>query len=274
MAIFGNNGPHYKTQKYIYIIFCFSSLFSFLLLIIYIENLKAEMHRFLAVNVYNRVNLSNNNEFTLEKILTVNSDDIACHVPKLNPWDPIIMKGVKHPRDVYCPHVQPYLTFIDDDGYLRINKTEQNQIHGNNRTFSCVYWTFDRSPETIDSRLSYDDKMNLTKPVKLSKDYVKVQCNYDNVVKNENVDDDDDDGGDSDENKFYWNYHAHPSEMRINKSHFLEPTEDQLSVVVFILDSVSDSAMQRNLPLTLNYTSTVMGMNYFKGNMVQKLRLY
>lgn len=173
-------------------------------------------------------------------------DEIAeCVVPKLNPWDPSILKWITHPKDLSCRQVQPNLTFIDYDGYLRYNETELKRLNASGISFTCAYKTFDRCPGTEDGCIEYGKENVFNKPIKLSMDSVDVKCIYRNKTQ------------------FYWNIHVHPAdtEDRI----FASPTDEQLSVLLLIIDSTGYSVLQRNMPLTYNYTKTVMGMKYFEG---------
>lgn len=186
----------------------------------------------------------------VNEVKSVNVDDVvACKIPQLNPWDPLILKGIKHPKNLSCEQVQPFMTYVDDYGFLRYNETEKRQLENDNQNFTCFYYTFDRLNDTEDSLVEYGDEQILIQPVTLDKDFVEVKCVYNST--------------DNDENVFYGNLHAHPSDKKDRK--FSVPTNDKLSVLMIILDSVSNSALQRNLPLTFNYTANVMGMKYLKG---------
>lgn len=236
-------------MKFFYAILCFLSLTALFSTIIYLDGTKILIFKYLTrpVGTFNDYT----NEVDDSIFQTSSEEFLSCQVPKLNPWDPMILKGIFHPKSMSCKKVQPYLTFIDDDGYLRLNETESKYVlEENNRTFSCYYLTFIRRPISIDSRIQYDDELQLTKPTRLKRDYVRVECYWGKKT--------------DDSDRFYFNLHAHPSQSR-NVSLFNEPTEDQLSVFVYLLDSVSYSSFQRNLPLTLNYTSNVMGVKYLKG---------
>lgn len=165
-----------------------------------------------------------------------------CIIPKLNPWDPSIEKYIKHPNGMNCRKVQPFMTYVDYNGYLRLNETETASIK---QSFKCMYQTFDRGEGSDDSVIKFDDEIKLENNTKLTKNNVEVKCYYSN------------------NRKFYYNVHAHPAP--IEDKNFTKPTEDQLSVLFFLIDSVSYSAFQRNLPLTYNYTKNVMGVKFLKG---------
>lgn len=179
------------------------------------------------------------------------SDDIKCKVPKLDPWDPSIFDLIEHPKNLTCPQVQPFMTYVDYDGFLRINITETKSI---GYPFKCNYRTFDRRLGLDDNAIAYDKPKVLLKAIKLDKDTVEVICKYENSTA------------------FYFNIHAHP--VKSVERIFAEPTESQLSVLLFMIDSTSYSVLQRNLPLTYNYTKNVMGMKYFNGELLVVSKLF
>lgn len=176
----------------------------------------------------------------------INEEQFACKAPTLNPWDPTIIKFINHPKPIKCDYVQPFLTFVDDEGYLRLNKTEENNILKINITFICQYSTFDRKFGGNDEDIQFDDEIVLKTSIKLTKDTVSVKCKY--AHNNE---------------QFYWNVHAHPVNME--ELIFALPSEKQLTLLFQLIDSTSHSALQRNLPLTYSVTKDVMGMKYFSG---------
>lgn len=171
--------------------------------------------------------------------------DIRCRVPKLDPWDPSIEQWIKHPGPVQCSQVQPYMTFMDDEGFLQLNETEVANMRSENLQFNCSYWTFDRNTGSDDESIWYDAEMLLVNRTQLSKDNVEVVCKYENGTE------------------FYWNVYAYP--VKREDLTFAKPTEDQLNVLFFIVDSVSNSAFQRNLPMSYNYSKNAMAVTFFNG---------
>lgn len=176
-------------------------------------------------------------------------DSPRCVFPTINPYDPTILKYIKHPPPKTCEKVQPYLTFMDTNGYLRINLTELNYLSINS-TFSkitCWYKTFDRSPGKNDQVWTFEPELILNQSVQLKQDMVYVRCLKYTTKGNQTI---------------YRNIHAHPAK-RINNT-FTKPTENQLSVVINVIDSVSFSELQRNMPLTYSYITDKMKMFMFK----------
>lgn len=189
------------------------------------------------------------NDFTGQHY-SLDSDEIVdsgdCSVPKMNPWDPTILKWIAHPNDLSCKQVQMNLTFIDYDGYLRYNQTALIQLKQKQTAFSCIYQTFKRCWGPDDGCISYSGKdAELTVPIKLSQDFVDVKCSFKNKTQ------------------FYQNIHAYPA--KTTDRIFAKTTDDQLSVLLLIIDSTSYSVLQRNMPLTYNYTKNVMGIKYLEG---------
>lgn len=191
------------------------------------------------------------------KLLFYDDDDNffepkICEFPELNPFDPTILEYVKHPSPFHCEKIQPFLTFVDYDGFLRFNETEIALIQNTSIIdIKCYYKTFDRKPGSDDNALQYDEQKLLETPTKLAKDFVDVNC----TAKNLN--------GEFMPN-FYWNLHAHPSLREDN--YFAHPTENQLSVLLMTIDSVSYSAFKRNMPLTYNYVINEMKMFMLESN--------
>lgn len=173
-----------------------------------------------------------------------NETEDFCKVPNLDPWDSTILEFVTHERLLWCVQVQENMTFIDMDGYLRINETGIYFFKVFKEPFICHYRTFGLGSR--DGEVSYSQDQILTDPVKLKEDYVEVVCKQNN-----------------DTDEFYRNIHIHPVPKE-NRT-FGTPNEDNLTVLIFYLDSVSYSVMQRNLPATYNYTKNVMKMTYFEG---------
>lgn len=174
------------------------------------------------------------------------NENKACSVPKLDPWDPSIISYVRHPRGFNCRIVQPFMTYIDEAGYLILNKTEVDSMTKNGERFQCFYQTFDRKDGIDDNDIEYDERKELQmEPVKLTRYNVDVICYKNNK-------------------QIYKNIHAHP--IKIDQILYSKATEDQLSVYFFLVDSVSASVLKRNLPLTYNYTKNVMRIKYFNGN--------
>jgi len=59
-----------------------------------------------------------------------------CKLPEYNLYDPEISKYInKPPTDILCGYEQPYLTFLEWDGYLHLNETEvkQNEFEGKSK---------------------------------------------------------------------------------------------------------------------------------------------
>lgn len=171
-------------------------------------------------------------------------EEVECKVPKLDPWHASIRQFIEHPKRLHCDQIQPYMTYIDMHGYFTINKTESDRFKRENVSFHCKYRTLDRKYGYNDD-MWYSNISYLQAPILLDKDAVEVICEYD------------------DDTLFYYNVHAHPAYRK--DLAFPEPTDDQLSVLVFVVDSVSHSALQRNLPLTYDYVKNVMGMKFFNG---------
>lgn len=168
-----------------------------------------------------------------------------CIVPKLDPWDPSIVSFIKHPKGLRCRKVQPYMTYVDYDGFLRLNKTETKLLNDKKLSFKCYYRTFDRKNGSDDNAIEFDKEIELKEDIKLKTDNINVKCNV------------------TSGKMFYYNVHAHP--VQDDRRKFAKPSEEQLSVLVFLIDSVSYSALKRNLPLTYSYAKNVMKVKFSSG---------
>lgn len=82
-------------------------------------------------------------------------------MPKLNPWDATIVKWIEHPTDLSCKQVQPTLTYIDYDSYLRYNDAVLKSFNTNGVPITCIYKTFDRGTTLDDNVRLHKAKKSL-----------------------------------------------------------------------------------------------------------------
>lgn len=179
---------------------------------------------------------------------------LACEFPKLDAWDPSILQYVQHPAPLNCAQMQPYLTFVDMNGILQFNKTELAHLKKKKYTVKCFYQTFDMS--SVNKSTEYDSEIELINATTLVKNMVQVHCSAKNKSGQEIK-------------MFYFNLHAHPTAPKPNK--FDKPSENQLSVLLMSIDSMSLSMMKRNMPLTYEYVTKEMGMIVLESKMRQLL---
>lgn len=183
------------------------------------------------------------------------SEDLSCRFVRLDPFDPSIRKYISHPRSVECERVQPYdMTWLDDQGRIRMNLTEwQNATAKYCGNVVCLFRKLDRPPDPVkdDNAVVYGEWQILWPdlPQPLPGDAVDVQCR-----------------NGTDGEPFYYNIHAHPTlEGKREFQDVRKAPEDQLSVLMVIIDSVSLSALKRNLPATYKYLTDEMGFFVFNG---------
>lgn len=188
-------------------------------------------------------NFSDGSSMTTLTIKLNDDENVSCKVPQLNPFDQSISKFVYHPRDLKCKKIQPDITFIDMNGYLRFTDQAQQFLNESVLKFFCHYRTFDRNVGYDDNAIGYSQEIVLVEPVKLTEDSVEVICKMDDI-------------------NIYHNIHAHPAEREDRI--FAKPNDQQLTVLMFYIDSVSYSVLQRNLPSTFDYTKNVMKMVYLE----------
>lgn len=180
--------------------------------------------------------------------------DLACKFARPDPWDPSIRRYIEHPRSIECNRVQEFdLSYMTDDGYVRINQSEWNRANKKYEgRFWCVCRTLDRplSYTSDDNKLvlGYKERLEPDYPLRMASDAVLVVCK------------------DDAEEDFYLNIHAHPITCAKRDFQDLDKTpEDQLSVLMMVIDSVSLSALKRNLPSTYKYLTEEMGFYVFNG---------
>ena len=82
-----------------------------------------------------------------------------CVLPKLDPWHSSIRAYLKSPHQLHFRHMQPYLTYVDRDNTLRINRTT---VQRERLSPKCKYRCFKR-PEAIDDvSLIHEEWQELT----------------------------------------------------------------------------------------------------------------
>jgi len=139
---------------------------------------------------------------------------------------------------------------VDDNGFLKINTSILPEK--NSRKSYCTFQEF--GPSLGDPNvLNFSKKENWTIPVKISRGAVKVECEDGNGTV------------------FHQNLHAYPERWKVEKFETLARNkskigDNQLSVLLLIIESVSMSEFRRQMPASLDYVEKEMGMVLFKSN--------
>lgn len=169
-----------------------------------------------------------------------------CKLPILDPWDRQIQKHLKHPRKIDCVELQPYLSAIDSNNRLFLNKSQFAALNiVEPSDYKCWFIPFDRGNGTNDDKIVERDRceIKLGETKTIPTDQVYVNCNYANSTK------------------LYTNVHALVPDRKTKK----RERNTELSVFLFTIDSLSSSMFDRSLPLTRKFLFETMGFHRLKG---------
>ncbi|XP_069104217.1 uncharacterized protein [Argopecten irradians] len=167
-----------------------------------------------------------------------------CVLPDIDPDDPTIMKFYNwHPPPLVCDS-SPALTFVDNSGLLKFNESVYNPSNDGGK-LKCVY-----SIVTLvhDFKVKFEAEIAFSEPVDVPADAFVVRCrNPGGQVVYENV---------------------HQKIDRKTKEKIRDikdESDDDLSVLMFGIDSVSRLAAVRKLPKTVKYITETLGGYMFQG---------
>ncbi|KAI6199563.1 hypothetical protein M3Y96_00640300 [Aphelenchoides besseyi] len=155
----------------------------------------------------------------------------SCDVPVLDEWDKSILKYYEKPKQLECKRLQQNLTFVDPNGFLRVDPTT---IASYNCEYRYVFYQ-----ENNDFEPKYEIWQPLEESIKLQHDFVEVRCKKTGLLPIS-----------------VYNYnHAHVvpklTSNLTGRKIALESTK-RPSVIVIGLDSMSRSNFLRQLPNTWN----------------------
>lgn len=191
----------------------------------------------------------------LKQELDVNQ---TCRYPNLDPFDPSIRSYLSDASPIFCRPRQYALTYLDDDGWLRINETALQDSGYRWTSLHCEYCDLIRPPDD-------DDSVNCSTPKKLERqgalmtaEFVAVQCT--NFIRL----------------KVYSNLHAHVFQKVFNENHKSSPSDSgsgsgggsgskKFSIQLLIIDSMSRSNFIRQLPKTYVYLVRDLGATVLRG---------
>ncbi|KAI1711446.1 hypothetical protein Ddc_12892 [Ditylenchus destructor] len=187
--------------------------------------------------------LENNADFALYYTLIKQiSQDDDCVIPNIDPWDASIQKYLSKADSLVCKRLQYELTYMSPgEGRIYFNTSElQAAGYDSWEEISCQYRCFDRA-KGDDVTLQYGQWNELKNGSQPGCEFVEAKCykSYQPVA-------------------FYTNLHSQiiplsaksrslPKKLPGNKR-----KRKPASVLLFVVDSVSNSNWQRNLPKTLN----------------------
>uniref|UniRef100_A0A914VUW6 Sulfatase N-terminal domain-containing protein n=2 Tax=Plectus sambesii TaxID=2011161 RepID=A0A914VUW6_9BILA len=167
----------------------------------------------------------------------------TCELPRLDPFDESIRYLIRHAEPLVCPRLQPDLFFIAD-GLLYMNESESSAF-SDKSLLSCTYMCFDREASDGDFEALLEPTKQFVEPIRLHSDYVQVRCTY--------------------EQKFvYGETLVYPVD-RLNMQQWKNVSDENLSVLLMFIDSISLSSFKRHLPLTAKYVTEQMNFTMFNG---------
>ena len=171
----------------------------------------------------------------------------ACIIPQLDPYDPSIMKFVWDPEPLLCDRV-PSLMYVDTGGILQLNTSAASYYDIDISKLKCEYRICSRHLD--DDHVTFSSAVTFTPPVYVNSDFFSVACSdvhgktvYERLLTNI------------------------VSIKPQSKKSILQESENNLSVVLFGLDSVSRSCAIRKLPKTFRFLTETLGSYDFKGHM-------
>ncbi|XP_060063839.1 uncharacterized protein LOC132544282 [Ylistrum balloti] len=167
-----------------------------------------------------------------------------CVLPNIDPNDPTIMKFYNwHPPPLVCDP-NPTLTFVDDSGLLRFNESVYDPSKTDGK-LNCVY-----SIVTLvnDFKVKFEPETAIEGPVDVPADAFVVRCrNPSGQIVYENV------------------HQKIDRKSKEKTKEIKDESDDNLSVLMFGIDSVSRLAAIRKLPKTVKYIKETLGGFVFQG---------
>lgn len=171
----------------------------------------------------------------------------TCVIPEPDPYDPSIMKFVWDPEPLICDTV-PSLMFVDTSGLLQYNMSSISYYGGDVSKLQCEYRICSRHID--DDHVTFTAAVPFTPPIHMASDFFSVTCqNRQGKVLYEHL------------------LTSIALESPAALDNYKSESENQLSVVLFGLDSVSRSCAIRKLPKTFKYLTETLQAYDLKGLM-------
>ena len=168
-----------------------------------------------------------------------NSD---CVLPVIDPFDDTIMKYYYwHPPPIVCDQ-SPSIIVVGVDGLVRYNKSLQHSLKLQGVT--CSYSIIDL---VDDYHISFLPEQKINPPQMVDSDFFVAKCQN---QKGE---------------KIYENLHHKIDTKRTQSKKFKVETDEELSVIIFGVDSLSRLASVRKLPKTVDFITNTLGGYIFNG---------
>ncbi|OWF46605.1 uncharacterized protein LOC110455492 [Mizuhopecten yessoensis] len=168
----------------------------------------------------------------------------VCTLPDIDPFDEEIMKLNWHPHPVVCDDSLSFV-YIDRKGFIQLNTTTLSFKQLSKSDIDCTYQQVERQG---DDEVILKPEVHILEPEYINCDFVVARCRdqagnviYEGLLMNTD----------------------YRTVLHSKKIH--NETQDQLSVLILGIDSVSRNAALRKLPKTMKYVQDVLGGLSFKG---------
>ncbi|XP_046398818.1 uncharacterized protein LOC124165440 isoform X2 [Ischnura elegans] len=180
-------------------------------------------------------------------------DSHPCILPDYDPFDPSILQYIRPWQKILCGQTQPYLTYVDSDGFIRRNISGIKSSGIPNVDLQCAYQDIERGNHT-DNRVRLRPPLIFNEPEILLSEFVVVKCYqlpYGRLV--------------------YETAHAYvPSLASKGLKPIAHEFEDrskpnQPSVFILVFDSMSRLNFINQLPKTYNFLTNILKAHIFKG---------
>ncbi|KAL0273994.1 UNVERIFIED_CONTAM: hypothetical protein PYX00_006541 [Menopon gallinae] len=174
----------------------------------------------------------------------INDPGQLCQLPSYHPFERDVLHHFRTPRPISCRSTIPVLTFIDEHGFLRYNRSAFEESGYLIDGLKCYYQEITRM-ESSDEKISYGEEMPMTGEDKPRTDFVFVYCRKYLWLPN-----------------VYSMYHAFAQKKDTART-FRDEAEVGVAVVGF--DSVSRLNFMRQLPQSYHYITNNMNGVVLKG---------
>ncbi|XP_021941338.1 uncharacterized protein LOC110840547 isoform X2 [Zootermopsis nevadensis] len=183
--------------------------------------------------------------------MACNANEFQCIIPEYDPNDPRVKKYLSTSSIIRCGEPQLYLTYLDSDGYIHLNKTTIKNSGHKESDYECHYSEIFRTNKS-DNKFSLGVARMFKETEKIhSSAFVLARC----FLKTAKL--------------VYETGHAYvpPPSAELYKSSRRQSDGDinHPSVLIFGLDSMSRLNFIRQLPKTYHFLTDVLGAIVFKG---------
>ncbi|PSN55946.1 hypothetical protein C0J52_00457 [Blattella germanica] len=180
-----------------------------------------------------------------------NTSSADCIIPDYDPKDPSVMKYFEIVNPIICGENQPYLTYIDSEGYIHLNKTAIDLSGLTENDYDCSYSEILR-PKENDGDVEFGQPQVFRESEKIQASFILVKC-Y--LRKSRDL--------------VYENLHFYVSRptgsLHKSSRRSIDGDIDRPSVLIFTIDSMSRLNFIRQLPKTYKVLTTIINATIFKG---------